>query len=323
MNQDLLGYLLNALEPNEKAEVERYLETSGEARERLAALRQKLQPLSYDAEAPAPPPELFFNTLRRIAEQRCCKPATIQIPHGRAATTAGSWRRLDVLIAAAIVFIALLLVPKSIMYVREAQIQRECAGNLGHLYQALMHYAGDHHGSLPAPEEKGPLAPAGVYAVKLADGGYLGTDARIYCPANRRSALPHDYPNPEALKAKFDTDEYRGWIKQIGGCYGYHLGYLDRGGRLHAIRQDDDPRTPIIADRPARFEESPRWNAVNSPNHSSRGQNVLFLDGNVAFFRSRAIGQDDIYLNHFLRQAAGRHARDAVIAPSEVPPIPD
>jgi hypothetical protein len=201
---------------------------------------------------------------------------------------------------------------------RNVRDQLDCKYNLALVHQAFRGYADDNGGNLPPLEREGPLAAAGTYAVRLADGGYLKGVELTRCPAVYRGDVTK-LPSETDLRAHFGTETYQDWIKKIGGCYGYHLGYVDHG-QLVPITVQHDHNTPILADRPFRPGEDPAWNMVNSPNHGMRGQNVLFLGGHVNFIRGRSLAGDDLFLNELQRLAAGRHSRDAVLAPSEFPP---
>src|SRR5436309_479619 len=67
MDENLIGYLLNALEPDESRQVEAQLRYDAGARSRLAQLRRLLDPLHADAEPIEPPAGLAARTLRRVA----------------------------------------------------------------------------------------------------------------------------------------------------------------------------------------------------------------------------------------------------------------
>src|SRR5436853_75637 len=71
MEENLIGYLLDALEPPDKEQVEEHLRTHPETQARLELLRKALAPLAADAEQPEAPRHLAVATLSRIAEQRC------------------------------------------------------------------------------------------------------------------------------------------------------------------------------------------------------------------------------------------------------------
>src|SRR5581483_8285319 len=70
MDENLVGYALNALDPDGQREVEAYLLTHPAARQRLEAVRQALQPLATDRDAIEPPDGLRIRTLARVAEYR-------------------------------------------------------------------------------------------------------------------------------------------------------------------------------------------------------------------------------------------------------------
>jgi hypothetical protein len=56
-DKDLLGYLLNTLEPHEVRAVEAYVQAHPDAQVHLEALKHSLEPLSWDP-AEAPPADL-------------------------------------------------------------------------------------------------------------------------------------------------------------------------------------------------------------------------------------------------------------------------
>ena len=58
-----------------------------------------------------------------------------------------------------------------------------------------------------------------------------------------------------------------------------------------------------------------------SSNHGGTGQNCLFEDGHVDFVRGHAIGHDPIFENDLGLIGTGLHDGDNVIAPSHIPPV--
>src|SRR5262249_19482145 len=114
MDENLVGYLLQSLDPDTQAQVEDYLQTHPEARARLDRLRLALEPLAADGEDVEVPSGLWVRTLAHIAHVRCRKPKTLPFPGDyRGLPTAPrpawsqwlgsgpSWlRRADVIVAA-------------------------------------------------------------------------------------------------------------------------------------------------------------------------------------------------------------------------------
>ena len=337
MDDDLIGYLLNALDLPAHQAVEQYLERSPEARRRLALLRRALMPLGYDDEV-APPPDLVANTLRRIVAYRCRRGAPAEGTNGRDVVPLGSvgpppsrpvrrsrWRRADVLVAASVLVLAVLLIPPAILYLRHREGVANCAHNLHLFHNAFMQYAQrpDRAGFLPRPDANGPLAVAGIYGPELRTAGCWDDAMRVNCPGVVREPCGGPPPTLEELRTHFAAGDAREWKRRVGGCYGYHFGYVDEQGHYRAIHRAMEFDTPILGDRPPRAAESPSWCTANSPNHGGYGQNVLFLGGHVRFETSRQVRNDDLYLNRVGGMAAGHGPRDAVLALSEAAPFPN
>src|SRR5262245_4004200 len=102
MDENLVGYLLNALDPETHREVEARLAADPAARERLDQLRQALEPLEADRAEFEPPAGLAVRTLARVAEHTCQDlPRAPVTAASRAPGLARSLlRRADVLVAA-------------------------------------------------------------------------------------------------------------------------------------------------------------------------------------------------------------------------------
>src|SRR3954447_25934164 len=74
MEENLVGYLLGALTPGERQQVEAYLRARPDARARLALLEQALAPLADDEDPPPPPRGLAASTLARGAKEQGRRP---------------------------------------------------------------------------------------------------------------------------------------------------------------------------------------------------------------------------------------------------------
>src|SRR5262249_14500331 len=148
MDDNLVGYLLNALEPDAHRDVEAYLQSSPGARRRLELMRQALEPLAADRAEVEPPPGLVMRTLGRVAEY-CSSDlprAPAETPPRAPAPVRPFWKRADVLVAATLL---LTVLGAGISLLSKAHAQRyvaECQNNLKVFYTALKAYA-DHHGN--------------------------------------------------------------------------------------------------------------------------------------------------------------------------------
>src|SRR5947207_12696479 len=73
MEENFIGYLLDALDDRTKRQVEAHLAQHPEAREKLALLKQALDPLGADSKAETPPKHLVERTLAKVAAHVCDK----------------------------------------------------------------------------------------------------------------------------------------------------------------------------------------------------------------------------------------------------------
>jgi hypothetical protein len=295
MNENLVGYLLDALDPEDRREVETYLAEHPDGRRQLDLIQRALAPLAVDRDV-EPPAGLWVRALARVAEYRCRPmPAAPKVAAPALPPPRGRWRRADVLVAAGIFLCVSLLLPPGINRLRYLQDRSRCADNLAGYHQALVHYGELHNGRYPRVDEG--ATPATVWPV-LRTTGSLPAEAAVDCPANGRL-------EPERRPG------------HLADSYAYSLGYKDHGV-LHGLCQDDDGRLPVMADRPMLpNEEGAGEERDNSPNHR-HGQNVLYRDGHVTFCTDRhvGVGGDDIFLNREGRVGAGLDCWDTVLGSS-------
>jgi hypothetical protein len=325
MDENLVGYLIGALDPDTERAVEGHLRINPEARRKLERFRQALEPLEADREEIVPPPGLRIRTLARVAEYRSRGKARVPPapPVRRPSPVSISWwRRADVLVAASLLFLCLALLLPWLAKAQRARSRLECMNNLLQFYQALVVYSDHHHGELPSVEDSPPRNFAGVLVPILHQESVL-TKVSLSCPGTGEPApalIPIDQVEELARQQPRKFDQY---THQAGGCYAYPLGYRT-GGQLHGLRLDPDlpyDQLPMLADRPP-FEDpnAPDLLQANSENHGGEGQNVLFMSGRVQFYKSRNVGWngDDIYLNQNRRLEPGISRMDVVLAASPV-----
>ena len=321
MEEQLIGYLLDALDERSKRQVEAYLAEHPEACEKLALYKQALEPLAIDRDLPAPPPLLVERTLARVAGHICANGNRVEeLPHAPPISNATRpigrswWRRADVLVAACVLFtiggIGLIILAR----LRDPAMIVECKNNLRQFYLALNQYR-DQNGQLPDVAKESPRDVAGMVVPILSDAGTLSQSASIRCPG-----MGTPLANQLSLTALRDMndDDFEQRSPTLSPCYAYSLGYRDQNGAYHG--PGDHPKgawsqTPIMADRPP--DEGILSNSIN---HGGEGQNVLFADGHVQFLRERTLGSDDIFLNRAKKVAAGLDPTDIVLGPSAARP---
>ncbi len=318
MEENLLGYLLDALDPETHRETEKYLETHPEAQEKLRLLRQSLEPLSWDHDGFAPPEGLIVKTVGRVAEF-CCRevppapeppkspPATLRFP---------PLRRIDVLVAATLLLAILGVGFPWIIHVREEHKKMVCQQNLEEIYVGLTGYSKNHQNEFPNLEKiaKPPRNVAGLVVPFLIAKEHLGDDFVIRCPGTQTGPLPVTYQ--EAMN--MPEEEFLQQADNLTPGYGYTLGYRDADGIYHGYScSNQNPNLILMADAPP-----PNPIEGNSLNHGRRGQNLLFVNGNVKFqtVPKSFFQDDDLYLNKAKKQKAGQGLHDIVIGHSRARP---
>jgi hypothetical protein len=317
MDENLAGYLLKALDPETERQVEQYLHNHPHARPKLEQLRRALDRLAADRDDIEPPAGLRFATLTRIAEYRCRTLPQAPAPT-RSQRSGGrpSWRAVNAVVAACL-FLMISGLAAHWVYQRSlAQDQLACQHNLQRWFVALTSYADHNGGALPKIEAQPPKNRAGLVTVMVPDTGFS-----VSCSASGQRGPCHlsleEVVDMEATK----PEEFESLIRDLSGCYAYTLGYeekVDGKPRLFGFRLDSGAETPIMADRPPP-EDAGITNA-NSPNHGGRGQNVLFVGGQVRFLTEARVNGDDIYHNRANQVGAGKDRLDIVLGASHACP---
>jgi hypothetical protein len=315
MEENLIGYLLNALDPATERDVETYLRERPEAGKQLEKLRLALAPLEADRDTIDPPADLASRTLTRVEALRPAPAAPASL---LTAPPAGFtwWRRPDVLVAAVLLFAALGIgAPGLVKIIEGTRARSVCSNQMRDAYTSLVDYSQLHGGNFPRAEDQPRHNVAGVYVPILNDAGVLPPNFSTRCPSKGEpGAAVRTMRDLEQMP----QEEFDALAPRLSGCYSYSLGYRDAQGQLHGLRADDGDDLPLLSDRPLTGEESADCTGVrcNSPNHG--GQNVLYIGGYVRFHKSPNVGRggDHIFLNRKNEVKAGVDPSDTVLGMS-------
>jgi len=334
MREQLLGYLLDALEPDERHRVEEELCRNPQLQRELELLDEGLEPLRAIEEPIVPPAGLAERTCARLASYRLRESSgdrggAAQQARGGGCGTAAivsdesvyACRRTmaDLVVAAGVVFAAALLFFPAIEHSRQVARRDACMNKLMQIHLALAEYAMRNYGYFPAIE---PGETAGIYAVRLQEGGYINGDGWNICPGTARrwemgaadDKLGH-VPTRRELQVA-DRAERARWTRSMGGTYGSTLHFYqgdrycctkDRRRATFAIMSDMPPTLLVGMDRSC---------------HGGCARNVLYEDGHVRF-QATCLAEgcgDNIFQNDLGYVAAGVRAGDAVIGRSEARP---
>jgi hypothetical protein len=191
LEENLVGYLLKALDPEEQRQVEKAIQDDPDVRRRLELLEQGLQPLAADREHPQPPIELRYRVLARVAEDRLQKQSRrLKAPPLSSEGLGKSWwRRADVLAAAVLLVVVGPLLAPAISFAKSRFQITQCQNNLRSFHAALMAYTDLHEGRLPRVDKEPPRNLAGVVVPILYQEG-LGQGLKIRCPSSPAPDAP-------------------------------------------------------------------------------------------------------------------------------------
>jgi len=244
-----------------------------------------------------PPEDLADRTLARIRQMRRTEALLAREEARRgAAWPTFSLRELSVA-AAAVIIMAVVLVP-SVRRARSLAVIGKCASNVGQIGAGMLAYANANDDYLPRADGRSmrwlPLGSGQAFSnssalYKLIRSGYVSPLA-FRCPAGGEGTF-----RVTADMTDFPAKRY------ISYSYQHSLGpttmrrsnpMLARSADKMVILADS---TPIFVD--GRFRRD-RLRYQASDNHGRTGQNVLYLDMHVAWARRPTVGvqNDNIFL---------------------------
>ncbi|MEM6469790.1 MAG: hypothetical protein AAF802_09585 [Planctomycetota bacterium] len=340
MREELLGYLLGALDEDEMQRVSEWLRDNPDGQRQLRELELRLRPLEEGFEAvEAPSDDLISRTLAGLPdgipsesdEESESEESYVTLSKVNLAAESGKsrnrWRLLDSiggLLAVATLF-ALLL--PTIADDRFEARKTACQDQLREFGTAIAQYVTrNEQERLPQVAEQGPEAFAGVYALRLADAGLL-TDASLrWCPSadvpvllDLGRAEMDQLPSVGAL-SHLELERLKAIQQVAGGHYAYSLGVLDKNS-LVPPKYESRGTFAVMADAPLTSDPSRLIDASAnrvSFAHGCEGTNVLYEDGSVQFIRMPGLSTmpDHPFLNHVGEWEAGVNIDDASLAPS-------
>lgn len=336
--ENLLGYVLGALDAQEQRDVQEAIDTNPELEERLLELKNALRPLDY-LDTSGPRPGLARRTCEMVAsvagtsnqlvssksyaansfitDDLDSHPQLNSPAPRRQLLRTSTWSLPDFAVAVAgMAIVASILFP-AISYTRYNSRLSFCQNNLRQLGGALVSFSDTHEGRFVDIPRSGPLAVSGSFAPLLKDAGFVTDDAVFAC-AGATAESEHDAPLhiPTVAAIKSATGEQLVHLQRtMGGHYGYTLGYCTTEGYCPP-RNLGRTNVVLLADAP-----SLNLTGRVSPNHGGRGQNVLFEDGHVRYVAGASIGEDALFVNDCNLVAPGCRPSDNVIAPSHLSPV--
>jgi hypothetical protein len=323
---DLVGYVLEALEPDERQAIELQIQNDPRLQQQVALIRKSMEVLD-DGDACEPPAGLAERTCAMIERERdagrkphSSPPAHHELAGEPLSLPVRAWRAVDIAAALACCMALAALVFPLINASRASARITACANNLRELGVALTSYSEQHNGMFPEVPENGNLSAAGVFGPKLVDAGYLRDPRTLICPGSPLADRPgFRIPTLDEIRGA-SGDHLSELQREMGGSYGYALGYREKGA-YRPTRNLRREAFAIASDMPAE-DLVVGAERQTSPNHGWTGHNVLLEGGRVVYLRACHLdgSLDNIFFNDDNKIAAGCNVNDAVIARSNAKP---
>lgn len=321
MKNELVGYVLRALEKDEHEYVDGQLSKNPSLHRDMEVLRDSLEPLKADEGHIEPPDGLASRCCDEVRRQRANRPmpapSPAADPFAQNSSSRSKWSFTDFTIAAGILIALGIVAVPTVNHSRFNAQLMGCQNNLRNLGQALHNFAdASPQKSFPAIAQQKPQGFTGSYATTLVSDGYVADHTTFLCPSARPGSGNASCQLPglvqlESSKNKSELDQ----VLDSGGSYAYTLGYRNGGG-YHATRNQNRPTFALMADSPC-----PSHEYRQTSSHGSLGQNVLFEDGHVGYEENCNLIEcrdDDFFHNRENQIAPGLDEDDAVVGSPRV-----
>jgi hypothetical protein len=324
MREDLLGYLLGALDSAEQQRIESRLAADPQLRREFYRLKRCLEPLDALGQEFEPPSGLADRACENVekhVEQAKLVPRSVTGQHHEYSFQRSQWSMADGVVVALVCLMAITLFLPALANSRFLSEKFLCQNNLRSLGSALVGYAErqpDH--TFPFVPLDGNRAFAGVYASTLLENELISpSDIILVCPSSElaRRLTPWQVPTFEEI----DRASRMSLIQlqeSAGGSYAYNLGYVE-DQKYRAVENQGRTHFALLSDAPSFHLPGRR-----SANHGGRGQNILYEDGHILFVSDpHLLRGDDPLRNRSGYLEAGLDYNDAVVAPSAMRPLAD
>lgn len=326
MQENLIGYLLGALDGDEQADIQQRLEYDPELREQLREIEAKLIPLEQERWQHEPPAGLAAATCKFVFEQKATPASVANKANKPLKQRAGfsqlsewnprkhGWDVVDAVIAAGIFIAAALLFFPAIANSRHLARMTTCQDNLRQVGFSMGMFGEQNNGVLPYIPNFGNTGVAGYYAPQLVESGLLQEQGRFLCPSSELACLERgSFRVPSTAQINSASGERLVNLqKKMGGSYMYTLGHFD-GGKHNATVNRGRKFFPVLADA----HSTVSGKAANP--HGREGHNVAFEDGHVRFVIGMTPNHPFLVSERGLVEA-GSHELDPVLGLSSTRP---
>lgn len=347
--EDLLGYVLGALDAQEHRELQQTIDQNPQIEEELLRIKSSLMPLD-ELDTAGPKAGLARRTCEAVASWEKTQssadsaspdrlsafdlvasssqsstisidgdlntseapPAKLRPAVSQRLLHPTTWSISDVLVGVALLLICAGILFPTISYARNNSRILACQNNLRQVGLAMMNYSSINEGNFVAIPSAGNLAASGCYAPILKDAGLVEDDSIFACAGISAQEPPVHIAARDQIESADSEEEINHYRRTMGGHFGYTMGYCENE-KYCPPRYMGRTNIVLLADQPSNDLTGRR-----SSNHNGKGQNCLFEDGRVAFIKGHALAGDAIFENDYGIVAPGSHPSDNVIAPSHL-----
>ncbi len=326
MRDDLLAYLLDDVDPDQRRRIEQRLDSDPIWQRELERLRACLEAQSTGPPSVGCPPNDLVEKTCSLVDSAVLE-ARKSCPNRLSeASEFGShtrrWSIADWTVGGGIVAVVVMLLFPALHESRDSARRMKCQDNLRELGAGLVDYAERGRQGLP---HVGYHQNAGIFVVELAEGSRLSRKQLaelLVCPGSQLAddvfsgKIVMHIPTRDELNAATEQQLLE-LQKHMSGSFAYQFGYVDAKGNYCHMKFVGRSDAPMLADAPSYSVEG-----FQSANHGGCGQNVIFQDLSSRYCSQCVYenGDKHLFLNTAGQHAAGRTPLDYVLGRSEATP---
>ena len=326
---DVILFQANAgnLSKADNAKIQARLTADNKLAERAGEISQVASVLDLAADD-APGADLLFRTLDRVEAIRKSRELSDKISlaelQNRPARPRATFSMKELITLAAILLLTAGILIPSFKFASQRTMQTKCMSNSGQIGSALLSFASDHNGFLPATKAgdknwltgtPGQVASNSSNLYRLLTDKYVPNPKVFQCPSvGSKSFVPRenttDFEKPEYINYSFQYN--------VSGPALTVKNLTEKAAEM-VVLADANP----LFDR-GKFRPSRLANPI-SDNHKQAGQSVLYLDGHSSWVSASEAGidGDNIFLAGAKRIYTGREKpasqRDTFLLPAWTP----
>jgi type II secretory pathway pseudopilin PulG len=308
----LLDYVTGNCSEERREDIRQRLEAEPQLRKKFEDLQAAHQAVGLTPEL-NPPEDLTTRTMARIrsAQKTDALLAREELNRRGFARPTFSLRE-GIAAAAAVILLAVVFLP-SMQSATRREMQTLCASQVGRIGHAIWNYALENDNRMPAPnKDVSRWLPNGSEP-------YTSNSSGLFQLIRHQYAAPSTFQCPAMSTEAF---QYREGMDDFPAGRYIHYSYQHAVGPSTPSFDHPDLRQAagemvILADDTPLFENGrfrpDRLHALGSGNHQGRGQNVLYIPGNVRWVERPDVGVDgnNIYQANDVYEYRGTEAPGA------------